>query len=94
MTELTFQDIVDDGAILFLETHQMQGDRFEEWGDTSVGTPTTSSQVLNSTSPEEARSTFTLLLWEPLPRVPRVSFGHGRIRMSRRRLPNRKSLTK
>ncbi|MGF4045197.1 DUF6882 domain-containing protein [Paenarthrobacter nitroguajacolicus] len=32
MTELTFQDIVDDGAILFLETHQMQGDRFEEWG--------------------------------------------------------------
>ncbi|MBT2587612.1 DUF6882 domain-containing protein [Arthrobacter sp. ISL-95] len=32
MTELTFQNIVDDGAILFLETHHMQDDRFEEWG--------------------------------------------------------------
>lgn len=32
MTELTFQDIVDDGAILFLETHHMQDNTFEEWG--------------------------------------------------------------
>ncbi|GAC1600635.1 MAG: hypothetical protein NVS3B6_10590 [Pseudarthrobacter sp.] len=32
MTSLTFQNIVDDGALLFLETHHHQDDRFDEWG--------------------------------------------------------------
>jgi hypothetical protein len=32
MSTLTFQNIVDDGALLFLETHHFQDDRFEEWG--------------------------------------------------------------
>jgi hypothetical protein len=32
MSTLTFQNIVDDGALLFLETHHFQDERFEEWG--------------------------------------------------------------
>jgi hypothetical protein len=32
MSPLTFQNIVDDGALLFVETHHFQDDRFEEWG--------------------------------------------------------------
>jgi hypothetical protein len=32
MSTLSFQNIVDDGALLFLETHHFQDDRFEEWG--------------------------------------------------------------
>lgn len=32
MSTLTFQNIVDDGALLFLETQHFQDDGFEEWG--------------------------------------------------------------
>ncbi|MFK0006987.1 DUF6882 domain-containing protein [Paenarthrobacter sp. NPDC090520] len=31
MTVPSFQNVVDDAAVLFLETHQMQDNRFEEW---------------------------------------------------------------
>lgn len=35
-TTLTLQNIVDDGALLFLETYHFQDDQFEEWA-TSAG---------------------------------------------------------